>query len=100
MTPSVLVLLEIPNAQPALVGEIYFTVKGGALVSSMFTYDTAYLSRRDAFAIDPALPLSIGGQPVPGISGVAASSPSSAARSHGWKAGCFLLSLTSTSSLA
>ena len=70
MTPSVLVLLEIPNAQPALVGEIYFTVKGGALVSSMFTYDTAYLSRRDAIAIDPALPLGIGGQPVPGMPGV------------------------------
>jgi len=69
MIDDLLVYLDSPGDEAVFVGEVFFTAKGGVLVSSMFSYDTSYIERADAFAIDPELPLRTGGQPVAGLPG-------------------------------
>jgi serine/threonine-protein kinase HipA len=61
--------LERPASDPRPVGEIFFTAKGGKLVSSTFHYDTGYLGWDGAFAIDPALDLHVGAQYATGLPG-------------------------------
>jgi serine/threonine-protein kinase HipA len=63
------VYLDLPGPDQLLVGEIFFTAKGGRLVSSTFNYDTGYLAWDGAFPIDPALGLHTGGQYVTGLPG-------------------------------
>ncbi len=69
MTDRLLVYLDVPTGEPLLVGEAFFAARGGRLVSSTFRYDTDYLADPAAFAVDPALPLTTGGQNVPGLPG-------------------------------
>ena len=69
MIDHLFVYLDVPGADQRLVGEIFFTAKGGKLVSSTFSYDTGYLAWDGAFPIDPALGLHTGGQHVTGLPG-------------------------------
>lgn len=54
--------------EPILVGRAWFTLRRNRL-STRFAYDPTYLSRPDAFPIDPMLPLSTGGGSVQGLPG-------------------------------
>lgn len=69
MIDQLFVHLDLPAADPLLVGEIFFTAKGGKLVSSAFHYDTGYLAWDRAFPIDPELGLHTGAQHVTGLPG-------------------------------
>ena len=69
MIDHLFIYLDVPGADQLLVGEIFFTAKGGKLVSSTFNYDTGYLAWDGAFPIDPALGLHTGGQYVTGLPG-------------------------------
>jgi serine/threonine-protein kinase HipA len=64
-----LVYLDSSPGDPLLAGEIFFSAKGGKLVSSTFRYDTGYLARAGAFPIDPELTLHSGAQYVIGMPG-------------------------------
>jgi serine/threonine-protein kinase HipA len=63
------VYLDNSQGEPALVGEVFFTARGGKLISSTFQYETTYLATAGAFPIDPALRLFSGGQNVTGMPG-------------------------------
>jgi serine/threonine-protein kinase HipA len=63
------VYLDSSPGDPLLAGEIFFSAKGGKLVSSTFRYDTGYLAWADAFPIDPELGLHTGAQYVTGMPG-------------------------------
>lgn len=69
MIGDLLVYLDLPSGDPPLVGKVFFTAKGGQLVSSTFYYDTAYLGWNGAFPIDPELGLHTGAQYVTGLPG-------------------------------
>lgn len=69
MIDHLFVYLDVPGTDRVLVGEIFFTAKGGKLVSSTFNYDTGYLAWDGAFPIDPALGLHTGGQHVTELPG-------------------------------
>lgn len=69
MIDQLAVYLDLPGREPSLVGDAFFTIKAGRLVSTTFRYDTGYLGQRSAFAIDPDLTLSTGTQHVNGLPG-------------------------------
>lgn len=69
MIDHLFVYLDLPAAHPRLVGEVFFAVRGGRLVSSTFTYDSGYLGWGGAFPIEPGLELVTGGQYVAGLPG-------------------------------
>lgn len=56
------------GGQSVHVGTAHFTRRGRA-VTTTFTYSPTYLARRDAYAIDPALPLDVGGGHTTGLPG-------------------------------
>lgn len=61
------------GGQSVHVGTAHFTRRGRA-VTTTFTYSSAYLARRDAYAIDPALPLDVGRGHTTGLPGAFADS--------------------------
>lgn len=65
MEPAVDVYL---GEDPRLVGRARFSMRRGQ-VSTAFAYDDSYLAWADAFAVDPALPLSSRAGLVPGLPG-------------------------------
>lgn len=69
MIDQLYVYLDRPAVDPLLVGQIFFTAKGGKLVSATFSYDTGYLGWDGAFPIDPELGLHTGAQYVAGLPG-------------------------------
>ena len=69
MIDRLLTYLDSPGREPTLVGEVFFAARGGRLVSSTFRYDTGYLADPSAFAFDPSLALTTGGQNVSGLPG-------------------------------
>ncbi|MGD9793017.1 MAG: type II toxin-antitoxin system HipA family toxin [Acidimicrobiia bacterium] len=72
MIDHLLVYLDVHGDGPLLVGEVYFALRGGRLAASTFHYTTSYLARRDAFPIDPDLPLDAGPHSVNGLPGALA----------------------------
>lgn len=71
MIPAVDVVLASTraNGEDVPVGRCRFNLRHGSL-GTAFTYDDSYLSRADAFAIDPALPLDAAPHYTDGIPGV------------------------------
>lgn len=69
MIDHLFVHLDVPGADPRLVGEIHFTAKGGRLVATAFDYATTYLAWDEAFPVDPGLGLFTGAQYVAGLPG-------------------------------
>ncbi|ABM10501.1 type II toxin-antitoxin system HipA family toxin [Paenarthrobacter aurescens] len=61
------------GGQAVHVGTAHFTRRGRA-VTTTFTYSPGYLARRDAYAIDPALPLDAGRGHTTGLPGAFADS--------------------------
>ncbi|HEY5200674.1 MAG TPA: HipA domain-containing protein [Acidothermaceae bacterium] len=64
MIDHLFVYLDLSPGGARLTGEIFFSAKGGKLVSSTFRYDTGYLAWAGAFPIDPELGLHTGAQNV------------------------------------
>jgi serine/threonine-protein kinase HipA len=62
VTDHFFVYLDSSPGAARLVGEIFFSARGGKLVSSTFHYDTGYLAWAGAFPIDPELGLHTGAQ--------------------------------------
>lgn len=56
MTPLITVYASNYDGSEVLVGSCRFSLRRGRITSS-FSYDESYLSSRDAYAIDPSLPL-------------------------------------------
>lgn len=56
------------NGAPSIIGTAWFTQKRSA-IATVFAYASDYISSRDAFAVDPKLPLVSGNQHVPGLPG-------------------------------
>jgi serine/threonine-protein kinase HipA len=67
LSDPVFVAVEI-DGRVVEVGTAYFTRRGNSL-STAFRYDDQYLARPDAYAIDPAMPLSAGNHVVAGVPG-------------------------------
>lgn len=72
MTDSFLVY-DGSSSAPTLIGSSFVSRRRGRL-SVTFTYDRTYLARKDAYPIDPALPLRAGGLHADGLPGAFADS--------------------------
>ena len=69
MTDHVTVFLDLGAATPLEVGEAYFSSRGGHLLSTVISYDSAYVADPLSIPMSPSLPLVTGGQHVNGLPG-------------------------------
>ncbi|TCC34652.1 hypothetical protein E0H50_12080 [Kribbella sindirgiensis] len=67
MSDAVIVSVDL-DGRPVTVGTAYFSRRRNVL-STAFRYDETYLSRPDAYTVDPAMPLAQGNHTVSGMPG-------------------------------
>jgi serine/threonine-protein kinase HipA len=69
MTDRISLFLDQGTAGPRAVGEAYFSSRAGQLLSTVVSYDSAYIADPAGFPVSPSLPLVTGGQHVNGLPG-------------------------------
>ena len=69
MTDRISLFLDDGTAGPRGIGESYFSSRGGQLLSTVVSYDSAYIADPAGFPVSPSLPLVTGGQHVNGLPG-------------------------------
>jgi serine/threonine-protein kinase HipA len=69
MTDRISLFLDQSTAGPRDVGEAYFSSRAGQLLSTVVSYDSAFIADPAGFPVSPSLPLVTGGQHVNGLPG-------------------------------